>query len=75
MCGSKVQLIDEKIKTEKDNIEAARKALRQMDDAVDQTMARSNDEKGADKAAALRRSQARERGVLQNDIAALHKRK
>lgn len=72
--AAKVQLIDEKIKTEKDNIEAARKALRQMDDAVDQTMARSNDEKGADKAAQLRRSQARERGVLQNDIATAQKR-
>jgi hypothetical protein len=31
-------------------------------------MSRSNDEKGADKAASLRRSQARERGNLQNDI-------
>ena len=72
--AAKVQFIDEKIKTEKDNIEAARKALRQMDDAVDQTMARSNDEKGADKAAGLRRSQARERGVLQNDIATAQKK-
>jgi len=65
----KVALIDEKIKTQRDNIEAARKALRQMDEAVDQTMARSNDEKGADKAAALRRQQQRERTNLQNDIA------
>lgn len=65
----KISLIDEKIKTQKDNIEAARKALRQMDEAVDQTMSRSNDEKGADKAAALRRSQQRERNNLQNDIA------
>ena len=72
--AAKVQLIDEKIKTEKDNIEAARKALRQMDDAVDQTMSRSNDEKGADKAAQLRRSQARERGVLKNDIATAQKK-
>jgi hypothetical protein len=72
--AAKVQLIDEKIKTEKDNIEAARKALRQMDDAVDQTMSRSNDEKGADKAAQLRRSQARERGALQNDIATAQKK-
>lgn len=67
--ADKVALIDEKIKTEKDNIEAARKALRQMDESVDQTMARSSDEKGADKAAALRRTQQRERGNLQNDIA------
>ena len=72
--AAKVQFIDEKIKTEKDNIEAARRALRQMDESVDQTMARSNDEKGADKAAQLRRSQARERGVLQNDIATAQKK-
>lgn len=65
----KVAIIDEKIRTQRDNIEAARKALRQMDESVDQTMARSNDEKGADKAAALRRSQQRERNNLQKDIA------
>ena len=64
----KVAIIDEKIKTQKDNIEAARKALRQMDDAVDQTMSRSTSEQGADKAASLRRSQQRERINLQNDI-------
>ena len=64
----KVAIIDEKIKTERDNIESARRALTQMDSAVDQTMSRSSDEKGADKAAALRRSQAKERSNLQNDI-------
>ncbi len=69
----KVAIIDEKIRTQKDNIEAARKALRQMDESVDQTMARSNDEKGADKAAALRRGQQRERTNLQNDIARAQK--
>jgi hypothetical protein len=66
--GSKIAIYDEKIKIQKDNIESARKALQQMDSAVDQTMARSNDEKGADKATAIRRSQARERGNLQNEI-------
>lgn len=64
----KVAILDEKIKTQKDNIEAARKALRQMDESVDQTMARSTSEQGADKAAALRRQQQRERTQLQNDI-------
>jgi hypothetical protein len=64
----RVAIIDEKIKTQKDNIESARKALRQMDEAVDQTMARSTSEQGADKAAALRRQQQRERTNLQNDI-------
>jgi len=67
--ADKVALIDEKIKTQKENVDAARKALKQMDESVDQTMARSQDEKGADKAAALRRGQQRERGNLQNDIA------
>jgi hypothetical protein len=65
---AQVQIYDDKIKTQRDNIEAARKALRQMDEAVDQTMSRSSSEQGADKAANLRRSQARERGNLQNDI-------
>jgi len=64
-----VSLLDEKIKTQRENIDASRKALKQMDEAVDQVMARSTDEKGADKAANLRRSQQRERNQLQNDIA------
>jgi hypothetical protein len=70
---SKIAIYDEKIKIQKDNIESARKALTQMDAAVDQTMNRSNDEKGADKASALRRSQAKERSNLQNEIAKAQK--
>lgn len=66
---SKVAIIDEKIKTQRENIDAARRALAQMDAAVDQTLSRSTTEQGADKAAALRRQQARERTNLQNDIA------
>ena len=66
--ADKVALIDEKIKTQKENIDAARKALKQMDEAVDQTMARSTSEQGADKAAGIRRAQQRERGNLQGDI-------
>jgi hypothetical protein len=65
---SKIAIYDEKIKIQKDNIESARRALQQMDAAVDQTMSRSNDEKGADKATAIRRSQARERTNLQGEI-------
>ena len=64
---AQVQIYDDKIRTQRDNIEAARKALRQMDEAVDQTMSRSSSEQGADKAAGLRRSQTRERTNLQND--------
>jgi hypothetical protein len=65
---AQVQIFDDKIQTQKDNIKTARAALTQMDTAVDQVMGRSSDEKGADKAVAIRRSQARERINLQNDI-------
>jgi len=70
---AQVQLFDEKIQTQRDNIAAARRALQQMDAAVDQIMGRSTDEQGADKAANLRRSQARERTQLQNDISRAQK--
>jgi len=66
--ASKLSIYDEKIKTEKENIEANRKALKQMDESVDQVLGRSTDEKGADKAVALRRSQQKERARLQNEI-------
>ena len=66
---AKIAVYDEKIKTEKENIDANRKALKQMDEAVDQVMGRSSDEKGADKAVAIRRAQQKERGRLLADIA------
>ena len=65
---AKVAIYDEKIKTAKDNIDANRTALKQMDTAVDQVMARSDDEKGADKAVAIRRGQAKERARLLAEI-------
>jgi hypothetical protein len=70
---SKIAIYDEKIKTAKDNIDANRKALKQMDEAVDQVMGRSQDEKGADKAVALRRGQAKERTRLLSEITAEQK--
>jgi len=70
---SRIAVYDDKIKTAKDNIEANRKALRQMDEAVDQVMGRSSDEKGADKAVQIRRSQQKERARLQAEIAAEQK--
>ena len=65
---AKVAIYDEKISTAKDNIAMARKALKQMDESVDQVMGRSDDEKGADKAVALRRGQAKERARLLAEI-------
>jgi len=66
--GSKIAIYDEKIKTEKENIEANRKALKQMDEGVDQVLGRSTDEKGAEKAVAMRKSQQKERVRLQAEI-------
>ena len=71
--GAKLAIYDEKIKTARDNIEADRKQLRQMDEAVDQVMSRSQDEKGADKANAIRNSQKRDRASLAKDIEANQK--
>ena len=65
---SRIAIYDEKIKTAKENIEANRKQLKQMDEAVDQVMGRSTDEKGADKANAIRKSQQRDRVALAKDI-------
>ena len=70
---AKIAVYDEKIKTSKENIDANRKALKQMDEAVDQSMARSTDEKGADKAVAIRRGQAKERARLLAEITAEQK--
>ena len=70
---AKIAVYDEKIKTAKENIDANRKALKQMDEAVDQVMGRSQDEKGADKAVALRKGQAKERSRLLSEIAAEQK--
>jgi flagellar basal body-associated protein FliL len=65
---AQVSIYDDKIKTERDNIDAARKALAQMDAQIDQKLSRSTDEKGADKAIQIRRSQSSERKKLQNEI-------
>ena len=66
--SAQVTIFDEKIRTQRDNIEAARAALKQLDAAVDQTMGRSADERGAERAVQIRRSQQAERTRLQNDI-------
>jgi len=67
---SRIAVYDEKIKTSKENIDANRKALKQLDEAVDQVMARSDSEKGADKAVAIRKTQSKERTRLQSEITA-----
>ena len=65
---AKLSLYDEKIKTQRDNIELARKALTQMDNQVDQRLSRGDSENSAERAVQIRRQQAGERGKLQKDI-------
>ena len=66
--AARIAVYDEKIKTERENIETNRKALKQMDTAVDQLMERSNDEQGASRAVRLRHTQAEERSRLLSEI-------
>ena len=65
---SKLALIDEKIKTEKENINANRKELTQLDAQVDQTIARTDDAKGTERAITVRRNQQKDRNRILNEI-------
>jgi len=65
---AKLALLDEKIKTQRDNIEIARKALQQMDAQVDARLSRGESETGAERAVQIRRQQAGERAKLQKEI-------
>jgi hypothetical protein len=66
--SDKVAMLDEKIKTEKENMDGNRKILKQLDEGVDQVMARSSDEKGADKAVAIRKAQQKDRSRISQEI-------
>lgn len=65
---AKLALYDEKIKTQRDNIALARKALEQMDNQVDQRLSRSDSEQAAERAVQIRRQQQGERAKLQKEI-------
>jgi hypothetical protein len=66
--AAKLSLIEEKIKTEKENLNAARKELNQLDQQVDQTISRTTDSAGADRAIAIRRGQQKDRARILNEI-------
>lgn len=75
--AAKVALIDEQIKTEKENIDAARQTLAQLDQQVNQTLARTTsatDDSAVSRSIAIRRGQARERTALTSDIGAAQSR-
>ena len=64
---NKVAIIDEKINTLRGNIDANRKTIKQYDEAVDQVMGRSTDEKGADKAVTIRKAQQKDRSRISSE--------
>lgn len=66
--AAQIELVDTKILTQRENINAARKVLTQMDGAVDAVLSRSNNEQGARNANNLRNQQAKDRTKLQDDI-------
>ena len=69
--AAQVAIIDEKIATEKENLNAARKAIAQLDEQVNQTISRTasaTDDTAVSRSIAIRRGQARERLALANDI-------
>ena len=66
--AAQVSILDEKINTEKGNIESAKKALGQMDNQVDQMLSRTTDDKGTNRAVQIRKQQAGERKNLQKEI-------
>ena len=65
---AQVQLLNEKIQTQRENIELARKTLDQLNATVDETIARSKTERGAANAVLMRKNQNKERASLQNTI-------
>jgi hypothetical protein len=68
--SAKLALIDEKIKTEKENINANRKELSQLDAQVDQTISRTTEASGAERAISIRRNQQKDRNRILNEIGA-----
>jgi len=65
----KEMIYEEKIKTLKESIETNRKNVLQLDAAVDQVMARSTDERGAERSNQIRKAQQKERTRISDEIA------
>jgi len=71
--ADKVAMYDDKIKTLKENIDANKLAIKQLDAAVDQVMARTEDSKGAERSVQIRKAQQKERSRLNDEIAGSQK--
>jgi hypothetical protein len=66
--SSQVALIDEKIKTQKENIKSSREALAQMDLQVNQVITKGDTQVSAERSVQIRRQQAKERATIGKEI-------
>ena len=70
---AKVEIYDEKIKALQATIERNDKNLSQYDESVDQILGRSKDEKGAERASQIRKTQQKDRERIASENARLRK--
>ena len=69
--SAKLSLIDERIKTEKENLNASRQELNQLDVQVNQTIARTDgatDTRAVERSIQIRRNQQKDRNRILNEI-------
>lgn len=67
---AKIEIIDEKIKTQRENLDANRQAITQLDKQVNETLSRSTNTGGAERSVQIRRAQQAERARILKDIGA-----
>ena len=72
-AAEQVALFDEKIKYQREIIDTNQKVIAQMDDVVNQTLSRTTDARGAERALQVRRSQSKDRQRLVTEISAAQK--
>jgi len=68
---AKLEIIDDKIKTQKENIDVARRTISQLDRQVEETLNRTATDTtnaGVNRSVTIRRQQAKERATLAKDI-------
>jgi len=66
--SAQISIVNDKISTLRENIEAAKQQLAQLDSSVNQTLSRSSNVQGANKAEFMRRAQIKERAELKLEI-------
>jgi cell division septum initiation protein DivIVA len=65
---AKLEIVDEKIKTQRENLDASRQAIAQLDKQVNETINRSTNTSGAERSVQIRRNQQAERTRILKDI-------